>query len=164
MDDPNLHLSIFLAVCDTLKLNGFSTDDIRLHLFPLSLKDKACAWLLSLPPNSVTTWDALTRAFLAKFFPPSKTAGPRNQITTFIQREDESLYEAWERFKDLLRLCPHHGLRKWMIIQAFYNGTTQFVQSTINVAAGSTLMNKTKDEVYNLIKEMILNNFQWSTR
>ena len=51
-------------------------------------------------------WDELTKAFLAKFFPPSKTASLRNQIMSFAQREDESLYEARERFKDLLRLCP----------------------------------------------------------
>jgi len=30
LEDPNLHLSIFLDVYDTLKLNGVSTDAIRL--------------------------------------------------------------------------------------------------------------------------------------
>jgi len=33
MEDPNLHLSVFLEVCDTLKLNGVSNNTIRLHLF-----------------------------------------------------------------------------------------------------------------------------------
>ena len=33
MEDPNLHFSIFLEVCDTLKLNWVSTDAIRLQLF-----------------------------------------------------------------------------------------------------------------------------------
>ena len=63
----------------------------------------------------------------------------------------------------MLRLCPHHGLQRWMIIQAFYNGVTQSVRSTIDAAARGTLMNKTEDEAYNLIEEMSLNNFQWST-
>jgi len=94
MEDPNLHFSIFLEVCDTLKLNGVSIDAIRLWLFPFSLKDKARAWLHSLPPDSIRTWDELTIAFLAKFFPPSKTTSLQNQITTFTQREDELLYEA----------------------------------------------------------------------
>ena len=35
LEDPNLHLSVFLEVCDTLKLNGVSSDAIRLLLFPL---------------------------------------------------------------------------------------------------------------------------------
>nr|GEU83176.1 reverse transcriptase domain-containing protein [Tanacetum cinerariifolium] len=33
----------------------------------------------------------------------------RNEITNFQQRFDESFSEAWDRFKDLLRACPHHG-------------------------------------------------------
>jgi len=69
-------------------------------------------------------------------------------------------YEAWEQLKDLFRLCPHRGLQKWMIIQNFYNGITQSVRSTIDVAAGGTLMNKTEDEAYNLIEKMTLNNFE----
>jgi len=112
MEDPNLHLSVFLEVCNTLKINRASTDAIQLRLFPSSLKDKARAWLHPLPLRSITTWDEVTKVFLAKFFPPSKTASWRNQITSFMQREDASLYEAWEWFKHLLRLCPHHGLRK----------------------------------------------------
>jgi len=46
MEDPSLHLSIFLEVCDTLKLNGVSIDAICLRPFLFSLKDKARAWLL----------------------------------------------------------------------------------------------------------------------
>ena len=154
MEDPNLHLSVFLEVCDTLKVNGASSDAIRLRLFPFSLRDKARAWLHSLPLGSISTWEELTKAFLARFFPPSKTASLRNQISTFAQRDDETMYEAWERFKDILRLCPHHGLQKWMVVQTFYNGVTQPVRSMIDAAAGGTLMSKTEEEVYNLIEEM----------
>ena len=64
----------------------------------------------------------------------------------------------------MLRLYPHHGLQCWMIIQAFYNGVAQSVRSTIDVAVGGTLINKTKDEPYNLIGETTLNNFQLSTK
>jgi len=106
------------------------------------------------------TWDELIRAFLTKFFPPSKTVSLRNQIATFTPREDESLYEVWERFMDLLRLCPHHGLQKWMIIQTFYNRVTQPVRSTIDAMAGGTLINKTEDKAYNLIKDIELDKFQ----
>ena len=40
MEDPNLHLSIFFELCDTLKLNRVSMDAIRTHPFPFLLKDK----------------------------------------------------------------------------------------------------------------------------
>jgi Retrotransposon gag protein len=111
-EDPNLHLSVFLEICNTLKVNGVTDDAIRLRLFPFSLAGKARAWLQSLTIGTITTWDQLAEAFLAKYFPPTKTALLRTQINSFQQKEGESLYDAWERFKDLLRSCPHHGLEK----------------------------------------------------
>ena len=82
MEDPNLHLSVFLEVCDTLKLNRVSTDAIRPRLFSFSLKDKDWAWPHSLPLGYITTCDELVKAFLTKFFPSSKTT---SQITAFAQ-------------------------------------------------------------------------------
>lgn len=40
---PNLHLSVFLEYCDTLKINQVSPYAIKLILFPFSLKDKTRA-------------------------------------------------------------------------------------------------------------------------
>ena len=113
LEDLNLHLLAFLEVCDTVKLirDGVSNDPIRLRLFPFSLRDKARAWLYCSTPGWITTWDELTRALLTKFFPPSKTASLSNHITNFLQKDDEMFYKAWERFKDLLHLCPRHGLQ-----------------------------------------------------
>lgn len=84
LEDSNLHLLVFLEVCDALKLNEVSSDAIWLRLFRFSLRDKARAWLHFLPSGCIKTWDELTRAFLAKFFSPSKTASLRNQITNFL--------------------------------------------------------------------------------
>jgi len=158
MEDPNLHLLVFLEVCTTLKINGASTNDIRLCLFLFPLKDKARAWLHSLPPGFITTWGKLTKVFHAKFFSPRKIVSLRNQITLFAQWEDKSFYEAWEHFKDLLRLCPHHGLQKWMVVQTFYNGVTYTMKLKIDEVTGG-IMSKTKDEAYNLIEKMTLNNY-----
>jgi len=49
MKDPNLHLSVFLEVWDTLKINGTSTDAIHLCLFLFSLRNKERALPHSLP-------------------------------------------------------------------------------------------------------------------
>ncbi|KAF7821995.1 uncharacterized protein G2W53_027450 [Senna tora] len=136
VEDPNNHILNFLEFCDTFKHNGVSDDAIRLRLFPFSLRDKAKFWLQSLPEGSITTWEELAQQFLTKYFPPGKTAKMRNDITSFVLLNIESLYEAWERFKDLLRKCPHHGLPKWLQVQTFYNGLSSEIKTSIDAAAG----------------------------
>ncbi|XP_073222379.1 uncharacterized protein [Cicer arietinum] len=86
-DDPNIYLSIFLEYCDTLKMNGMTSDAIRLRLFLWSLRDIAIAWLHSLPSGFISTWDQLKQTFIVRYFLPSKTADLRNQITSFSQKE-----------------------------------------------------------------------------
>ncbi|CAJ2652085.1 unnamed protein product [Trifolium pratense] len=160
-DDPNLHLSIFLQYADTVKANGVSPEAIRLRLFPFSLRDKARAWLQSLPSNSVATWNELKKVFLARYFPPSKTAMLRAQINGFRQRDNESLFEAWERYKEMIRICPHHGLENWLIIHTFYNGLLYNTRMTIDAAAGGALMDKPYNQAYQLIESMAQNHYQW---
>ena len=83
-DDLNLHNENFLEICDTFNHNGVTDDAIRLRLFPFSLNNKAKAWLTSLPPGTITSWDGLVNVFLAKYFPPAKSAKMRNDMTNFL--------------------------------------------------------------------------------
>ena len=139
-----------------------SEDAIRLRLFPFSLKDKAKSWLNSLPAGSITTWEQLAQKFLAKYYPPGKTLKMREEITLFCQAENEGLHEAWERYKELLRLCPHHGLPEWLQIQMFYNGLTSSNKNMVDASAGGSLMKKSPVEAQELIEEMASNHYQWS--
>nr|GEW01171.1 reverse transcriptase domain-containing protein [Tanacetum cinerariifolium] len=66
-------------------------------------------WLEKEPPHSIVTWEDLISKFINEFFPSSRTTNLRNEISNFQQRFDESFHEAWDRYKDLIRACPHHG-------------------------------------------------------
>ena len=52
------------------------------------------------------------------------------------QKDNETFYQCWERFKDLLNACPHHGYETWHIISFFYEILTpkmhQFVEMMCN--------------------------------
>jgi hypothetical protein len=158
-EDPNLHITIFLRISGTIKENQ---EAVRLHLFPFSLRDRASAWFHSLEVGSITSWDQTRQAFLARFFPPSKTPKLRDQITRFNQKDGESLYDVWERFKEMLRLCPHDGLEKWLIVHTFYNVLSYTTKMSVDAAACGALMNKNYTVAYALIEDMTQNHYKWT--
>ncbi|GKB72895.1 hypothetical protein Tco_0934307 [Tanacetum coccineum] len=45
-----------------------------------------------------------------KYCPPSRTAKRMEEINNFQQEPDETLYQVWERFKELSLRCPQHYL------------------------------------------------------
>nr|GFD02138.1 reverse transcriptase domain-containing protein [Tanacetum cinerariifolium] len=55
----------------------------------------------------------------------------------------ETFGEAWERFKEMLRACPHYGFSELTQIDTFYNGLNEQDQDSLNVAAGGNLLSKT---------------------
>ena len=158
-EDPYAHILGFLNVCATFKIRDVPDDAIRLRLFPFSVRDKAQIWLSSLPTNSITTWDQFKQAFLHKYFPPHKTARLRSDINTFKKAPHETLYTAWERFKELQRQYPHHGLPDWMIPQIFYNGLIDDDRNIINAAAGGKWINKTAVEPTTMLEELAIQSF-----
>ncbi|GJR80172.1 hypothetical protein Tco_0150957 [Tanacetum coccineum] len=60
--------------------------------------------------------------------------------------------EAWERFKEMLRACPHHGFTELTQVNTFYNGLNDNNQDSLNVAAGGNLLSKTTREALNIIE------------
>jgi hypothetical protein len=77
-EGPNFHISTFLKLSGTLNANQ---EAVRLHLFPFSLGARASVWFHSLEIDSITSWHQMRKAFLARFFPYSKSVQLRNRIT-----------------------------------------------------------------------------------
>ncbi|GJS98958.1 reverse transcriptase domain-containing protein [Tanacetum coccineum] len=119
-----------------MKFPNVPSTSVKLMLFLFSLEGAARIWLEKEPPRSILTWDDLVSKFINKFFPPSKTTNLRNEITRFQQRFDETFYEAWDRFNDLLRACPHHGFSELHQLDTFYNALNSNDQDSLNSAAG----------------------------
>ncbi|GKD47258.1 reverse transcriptase domain-containing protein [Tanacetum coccineum] len=79
----------------------------------------------------------------------------RNEITRFQQRFDESFYEAWDRFNDLLRACPHHGFSELHQLDTFYNALNANDQDSLNSAAGGNFLDKMPRECLRIIENVV---------
>ncbi|GJU47610.1 hypothetical protein Tco_1204876 [Tanacetum coccineum] len=95
---------------------------VKLMLFPFSLEGAARIWLEKEPPRSIETWDDLT------------------------------FCEAWDRFNDLLRGCPHHGFSELHQLDTFYNALNSIDQDSLNSAAGGNFLDKMPRECLKIIE------------
>ncbi|XP_074266674.1 uncharacterized protein LOC141589951 [Silene latifolia] len=162
-ENPNEHLNEFLDSCDMFKANGVSEDAVRLRLFPYSLRGSAKEWLKSCEPDSLRTWDDVSKAFLNKYFPPQRTARIKSELQGFTQQEDETLYEAWERYKGLQRLCPHHGIGDDELINNFYEGLNNEMKMNLDSGSGKGELDKIDHKTAKeLIEEMASRTFHWN--
>ena len=143
--DPHAHIRQFLQICGTMKMNGVGQEAIRLLLFPFSLRDGALEWLHSLPEGSITTWTELYNQFLQEFFPYAKVRATQDQIDHFKQRHGESLYEAWRRFKAMLRKVPN---RERPPVDRFFMGLLPSVMKEVNAAAGGAFMHQDRHDAW----------------
>ena len=121
-EDPYAHLATYIEICNTIRLAGVPEDAIRQSLFSFSLSGETKRWLHSFKGNNLKTWDEVMEKFLKKYFPQSKTAEGKAAISYFHQFPDESLSEALERFRGLLRKTPTHGFSEPIQLNIFIDG------------------------------------------
>nr|GEY67639.1 reverse transcriptase domain-containing protein [Tanacetum cinerariifolium] len=76
----------------------------------------------------------------------------RNEITNFLQKSNETFNEAWERFKDLLRQCPHHGFSELHQLDTFYNALNPNDQDALDSAACGNFLDKIPRECLSIIE------------
>ncbi|CAA7394395.1 unnamed protein product [Spirodela intermedia] len=115
LEEPHQHLEKFHMVCDLVNLPQVTLENIKMKLFPHTLRDKASHWLSTL---------------------------------------GETLHETWEKFKDLLRKCPHHVIPKWQLNRIFYDGLLEQHRNMVDSICGGAFMEKTLDEIYSLYENL----------
>ncbi|GJW41778.1 reverse transcriptase domain-containing protein [Tanacetum coccineum] len=141
---PAFHRSLLQQITSKnkkMRVPNVPITTIKLMLFPFSIEGAARIWLEKEPPRSIQTWDDLVSKFIKQFIPLLRH-DLRNEITRFQQRFDESFYEAWDRFNDLLRACPHHGFSELHQLDTFYNALNINDQDSLNSAAGGNFLDK----------------------
>nr|GEY74995.1 reverse transcriptase domain-containing protein [Tanacetum cinerariifolium] len=146
-----------------MRVSNVPSSSIKLMLYPFSLEGAARICLEKEPPRSILNWDDLVSKFINQFFPPSKMTNLRNEITRFQQRFNESFYEAWDHFNDLLRACTHHGFSELHQLDTFYNalnvnGTPLRVAVVAKVSTSSSTPAISSDvaELKDMVRALLL--------
>nr|GFC63525.1 hypothetical protein [Tanacetum cinerariifolium] len=63
-----------------------------------------------------------------------------------------SFHEAWNRYKDLIRACPHHGFTELHQLDTFYNALNPADQDSFNAAAGGNMLERRTQDVLTIIE------------
>ncbi|XP_024024257.1 uncharacterized protein LOC112092396 [Morus notabilis] len=161
-ENPYVHIQEFEEVVATFYSRTEAANIVRLKFFPFSLKDKAKSWLYSLRPKFIGTWEEMTMTFFNKYFPHHKTNNLKRQISNFAQKENETLYQAWERFNDLLNLCLHHEYESWRPVSYFYEGLTIRERQFVEMMCNGDFLQKDPNEAIEYLNELAEKAHTWT--
>ncbi|GKE96660.1 cysteine-rich receptor-like protein kinase [Tanacetum coccineum] len=115
-EDAHDHVDRVLNIVSLFNIHRVSQDVVLPCVFLFTLTGSVKRWVDRLTLGAVNTWDLLKKAFIQMYCLPSKTAKQLEDIQNFKQESDESLYQAWEWFNDLLYKCLTHDInshQKW---------------------------------------------------
>ncbi|GJU20666.1 hypothetical protein Tco_1154008 [Tanacetum coccineum] len=122
-DNPHDHIRWFNKITSTIKYKDVLNHAIKLMLFPFSLAGAA-----------------------------RRTINLQNEISNFQQKFDELFHKAWDRYKDLLRACPHHGFIELHQLDTFYNALNPADQDSSNSTASGNLLERSTQDVLMIIE------------
>ena len=97
---------------------------------------------------------------MSRFFPPTLTLERRGEIIVFKQGKDESLYNAWERYKRLLKRCPMHEIDLTSQIDIFYHSMNYASKGIIDASCYGAFKRKSVEEARQLIEDLVKCNYK----
>ena len=95
-----------------------------------------------------------------RFFLPTLTSERRGEIIVFKQGDDESLYNAWERYKRLLKRFPMHGIDMTTQMDIFYHSMNYTSKGIIDAACCGAFKRKNAEEAKQLIEDFAKFNYK----
>nr|GEY18753.1 reverse transcriptase domain-containing protein [Tanacetum cinerariifolium] len=129
-----------LQLVQANKFHGFERDNPHTHIS--NFKRMTATLKYKDVPND---------AIKLMLFPYSLEGAAR----IWYEKEPPNSILTWDdldRFKEMLRACPHHEFSELTQIDTFYNGLTEQDQDSLNAAAGGNLLSKTTREALKIIE------------
>ncbi|GKB99163.1 hypothetical protein Tco_0985300 [Tanacetum coccineum] len=117
-------------------------------------------WVDRLSLGTVDSWDLLKKVFIQRYCPPSKTAKQLKEIFNFKQEGDETLYQAWERYNELLYKCPTYDINSHKRVNIFYNGIGSMNRQLLD--SQGPIPGRTPDQALTAIQTMADHSQKWN--
>jgi hypothetical protein len=143
MDNPYRHIQHFMTLCNTVHQQGVPDDWFKWNLFPYSLADEAIKWYSFGSFEVEGNWDQVIKKFSAMFFPISNIQHIRMQVINFKQGEEEGIYQAWNRFNELIEQGPRLGFPGDVHLHTLFFSLTPSSMQYVQMCAGGDHMEKT---------------------
>ncbi|XP_078434175.1 uncharacterized protein LOC144705374 isoform X2 [Wolffia australiana] len=150
-ENPLSFLEEYNMLCSGQFIAGISIEQLKMLYFQYAIKDKAKDWFKKLG-ITLNSWEDIETRFLRKYFPLSKTKAFIREIQNFSPSDIESFCESWERFNDLIRQCPHHGMAKSKLAEIFYDSLSEAYKQRVDNAAGGYFYKAYDDEVFDILE------------
>uniref|UniRef100_A0A2N9GZB5 Bulb-type lectin domain-containing protein n=1 Tax=Fagus sylvatica TaxID=28930 RepID=A0A2N9GZB5_FAGSY len=133
-ENPYVHVRAFEKVIGSFYAQNM-IETAKLRFFPFSLKDKVKGWLYIVKPR---------------------------KISNFAQGNDETLFMAWERFKDTYNFCTTHGYDTWRLVSYFYEGLQPRDRQFVQVACRGEFLQKEPEDAMDYLDEIAENSNTWN--
>ena len=104
----------------------------------------------------------MAQEFFKKHFPPHKVQQVKIRIASFVQGENETLYQAWERYTDLFNFFPTHGYEDWRLVSYFYEGLTPRDRQFIQLSCRGVFLQKEPEDAMDYLDEITKNSNTWT--
>ena len=139
--DPFDHIATFKT---TMHLQGVP-NEIMCRAFPITLKGPARVWFSKIPPNSVGSFEDLSKLFVNNFIGGQKHKRSSSSLLTIEQGENESLRSFITRFNrkvvsvdevddKLLLAAFHNGVNSDLFIHKLYEKEPQSMAELVHSA------------------------------
>ncbi|GJZ30920.1 hypothetical protein Tco_0575967 [Tanacetum coccineum] len=139
---------------------GVDIDTLTMEQYLALLRENQAPGVVDrLAPGTINTWDLLKKAFIQRYCPPSMTVKQLEDIHNFKQEGDESLYQAWERYNDLLYKCPTHDINSHQKVNIFYKGLSTMNRQFLN--SQGPIPGMTPTQALTTIKSMADHSQKW---
>ena len=85
----------------------------------------------------------------------------KRKIYTFAAHDSKNFYQCWERYRETISACPHHGFDTWMLVKHFYDGMSPSLKKLLETMCGGDFLSKNPDEAMDFLNYVAETSKGW---